>query len=245
MFSSSNSFNTMPTPLAFRILNNLSTNTHPDQVAERIRSLGEALFSTRNFKPNGYYHTLAKNQSLHFRDMIRQMLDPAGAIVRITIKDVPEYNLLGTNPSVNYIPIDPVNTPSSNRISVLDNFRIVLENKSVMNFQNILVYYKNSVLFAAYPRTDNSLQVLYQNHLFMSINRGESWVAVKIPFLSHGFAAFDVHPQTFDFIICGGAYPMVFRSVGYREFVRRLMRGSEGPDKLPLRRYELAGRKRL
>jgi hypothetical protein len=79
----------------------------------------------------------------------------------------------------------------------------------------------------------------------MSVNRGESWVAIKIPFIYNGFTAVDVHPQTFDFIICAQAYPMVFRSVGYREFVRRLLINSTGLDKLPLRRYELAGRKRL
>jgi hypothetical protein len=168
-----------------------------------------------------------------------------GAIIRFTIKDVPEYNLIGSSSPVNYIPIDPVNTPSSNRISVLDNFRIVLENSSVEHFKSILVHYANGVLFAAYPKKERNPSALYQNHLFMSVNRGERWITVKIPFISHGFSAFDVHPQTFDLIICSGAYPMVFRSVGHREFVRRLLRSSEGLDRLPLRRYELAGRKRL
>jgi hypothetical protein len=239
-----NSFYVMPSPLAFRILGNLNTNTDTNSIAEKVRRVGEALFKTRDFKPNGYYHTLAKNLSVHHGDMIRQMLDPAGAVIRSTIKDVPEYNLLGSHSPINYIPIDPVNTPSSDRISVLDNFKIVFENPSVLFHQSIRVRYEKGVLFVACPRRDTYPGVSYQNHLFMSVDRGESWVAVKIPFLSHGFTALDVHPKTFDFIICGGAYPMVFRSVGYREFVRRLMRGSEGLDKLPLRRYELAGRKR-
>jgi hypothetical protein len=244
MFNTPTSFNTMPSPLAFRILGNLSTNTHPDQVAEIIRLLGEALFLTRDFKPNGYYHTLVRNRSSHHTEMIRNTLNPINPIIRFTIKDVPEYNLLGGISPVNYIPIDPVNTSSSNRISVLDNFKIVLENSRSISWKSVLVHYANGVLFAAYPKKENNPSTLYQNHLLMSANRGESWVAVKIPFISHGFAEIDVHPQTFDFIICGGAYPMVFRSVGYREFVRRLLSSSANLDKLPLRRYELAGRKR-
>jgi hypothetical protein len=239
------SFYVMPSPLAFRVMGNLNTNTDNNSIAERIRSLGEALFKTRDFKPNGYYHTLARHQSNHNVGTIRDMLNPVGAIIRFTIKDVPEYNLLGSSSPVSYIPIDPVNTPSSNRISILDDFKVVLENYAIFGWKGISVYYKNGVLFAAYPRREGNPNVLYQNHLFMSVNRGESWVAVKIPFISHGFEGIDVHPQTFDFIICGGAYPMVFRSVGYREFVRRLLTNSTGLDKLPLRRYELAGRKRL
>jgi len=243
MFSTS-SFNVMPSPLAFRILGNLSTDTDSNLVAERIRLLGDALFKTRDFKPDGYYHTLAKNLSLHNANMLRYMLNPFGAIVRFTIKDVPEYNLIANSLPANYIPIDPVNTTSSNRISVLDNFKIVLENTSVEHWKGILVHYANGVLFAAYPRRDKEPSALYQNHLFMSVNGGETWVAIKIPFLFHGFNALDIHPKTFDFIICGSAYPMVFRSVGYREFVRRLLSSSTSIDKLPLRRYELAGRKR-
>jgi hypothetical protein len=239
------SFNVMPSPLAFRILGNLSTTTDANSVAERIRILGEALFSTRDFKPNGYYHTLAKYLSTHNSNTLRQMLNPMGAVIRFTIKDVPEYNLLRNSSPVNYIPIDPVRTPSSNRISILDNFRIILEHSIPTFWQGVLVHYTNGVLFAAYPIRSGEPIAPYQNHLFMSVNRGESWVAVKIPFISNGFTALDIHPQTFDFIICGSAYPMVFRSVGYREFVRRLMRSSGGFDKLPLRRYELAGRKRL
>jgi hypothetical protein len=244
MFNTTSSFNVMPSPLAFRIMGNLNTYTDSNSVAEKIRALGDALFKTRDFKPNGYYDTLAKNWSLHNIEAMRQIINPIGAIVRFTIKDIPEYNMIGSGSPVSYIPIDPVNTPSSDRVSILDNFRIVLENSKIEDDKGILVHYTKGVLFAAYPRNNYHPSALYQNHLFMSVNRGESWVAVKIPFLSHGFSALDVHPQTFDFIICGGAYPMVFRSVGYREFVRRLMRGSEGLDKLPLRRYELAGRKR-
>jgi hypothetical protein len=242
MFNTS-SFNVMPSPLAFRILGNLSTQTDENSVAERIRLLGDALFSTRDFKPNGYYHTLAINRSIHNTTTLRQMLNPMGAIIRLTIKDVPEYNLLGSNSPVSYIPIDPVNTPSPSRVSVLDNFRIVLENSRVIHYKSILVHYAKDVLFVAYPMREDNPSALYQNHLFMSVNRGESWVAVKIPFVSHGFTALDVHPQTFDFIICAQAYPMVFRSVGYREFVRRL-RNIGSSNGLPLRRYELAGRKR-
>jgi hypothetical protein len=238
-------FNTMPSPLAFRILGNLSTSTDSNEVAERIRRLGEALFKTRDFKPNGYYHTLARNLSIHSREKIRQMINPMGAVIRFTIKDVPEYNLLGSNSTVSYMPIDPVGTPSQNRVSILDNFRIVLEHSAPSFWRSFLVHYTNGVLIAAYPERIGYPTTPYQNHLFMSVNRGESWVAIKIPFIYNGFTAVDVHPQTFDFIICAQAYPMVFRSVGYREFVRRLLSNSTGLDKLPLRRYELAGRKRL
>jgi hypothetical protein len=120
-------FNTMPSPLAFRILGNLSTSTNSNEVAERIRRLGEALFKTRDFKPNGYYHTLARNLSIHNREKIRHMLSPIGSVIRFTIKDIPEYNLLGSNSTISYMPIDPVSTPTPNRVSILDNFRIVLE----------------------------------------------------------------------------------------------------------------------
>jgi len=162
--------------------------------------------------------------------------------VRFTIKDVSEYNMIGTNSPVSYIPIDPINTASESQISILDDFKIVLEHSLTNFWRGVLVHYSRGILFAAYPiRADNPM-TLYQNHLFMSTNGGETWVAVKIPFIS---TALDVHPQTFDFIICGSAYPMVFRSVGYREFVRRLLINSTGIDKLPLRRYELAGRKRI
>jgi hypothetical protein len=64
MFRTANSFHVMPSPLAFRILGNLNTNTDNNSIAERIRRLGDALFSTRDFKPNGYYHTLSK-KSIH------------------------------------------------------------------------------------------------------------------------------------------------------------------------------------
>jgi len=168
-----------------------------------------------------------------------------GAVIRFTLKDVPEYNLIGNSSPVSYIPIDPVNTASSDRISILDNFRVVLEHSSTTFWKGILVHYTNGVLFAAYPERIANPTAPYQNHLFMSLNGGETWVAVKIPFISNGCTALDVHPQTFDFIICGSAYPMVFRSVGYREFVRRLLINNTDIDKLPLRRYELAGRKRI
>jgi hypothetical protein len=243
-FFNTNSFNVMPSPLAFRILGNLSTTTDNNSVAERIRLLGNAIFNTRDFKTDGYYHTMAKNRSNHYTNMIRHMLSPMGAIIRFTLKDVPEYNLLGSNSSVSYMPIDPLSTPSPNRVSVLDNFKIVLDHSTPSFWKGILVHYINGVLFAAYPVMEGEPTTPYQNHLFMSVNRGESWVAIKIPFLSNGFTALDVHPKTFDFIICGPAYPMVFRSVGYREFVRRLLSSSANLDKLPLRRYELAGRKR-
>jgi hypothetical protein len=240
MFSGGSYF-VMPSPLVFRILGNLRTSTDNNSIAERARLLGEGLFSTRDFKPNGYYHTILKNTSIQSRT---QTINPVGAVVRFTIKDVPEYNLLGSNSPTSYIPIDPVNTPSPYRISILDDFRIILENSTITSYLGVLVHYTNGVLFAAYPTRISNPNALYQNHLFMSVNRGESWVAVKIPFISHGFTALDVHPQTFDFIICAQAYPMVFRSVGYREFVRRLLSSSANLDKLPLRRYELAGRKR-
>jgi hypothetical protein len=244
MFNTNN-FNVMPSPLAFRILGNISTSTQPHEVSERIRLLGNSLFKTRDFKPGGYYHTLARNLSLHNANMLRYMINPFGAIVRFTIKDVPEYNLLGSSSPVNYIPIDPVNTTPPNRISVLDNFKIVLENSNAEHWKGILVHYANGILFAAYARRSQNPNTPYQNYLFMSISRGESWIAVKIPLISNGFSSLDIHPQTFDFVICGLSYPMVFRSVGYREFVRRLLINSTGLDKLPLRRYELTGRKRL
>jgi hypothetical protein len=244
MFGVQNSFHVMPSPLVFRLLGNLTTSSsYNDNITNNIRSLGSKLFATRDFKPNGYYHTLASRDHRFHVNKQRFLLCPANPIVRITIKDVPEYNLLGGTSSTNYIPIDPVNTPSTNRISILDDFRIVLENTSVDAFDGVLVHCTKDILFAAYPTKDFEPNTPYNNHLFVSVNRGENWVAIKIPFITNGFSNLDIHPKTFDFIICGQAYPMVFRSVGYREFVRRL-RNIRSSDRLPLRRYELAGRKR-
>jgi hypothetical protein len=244
MFRYGENFFVMPSPLVFRLLGNLTTSpSHNNTVTSNIRLLGSKLFGTRDFKPNGYYHTLASGNNKFHGNKQRNMLSPASPVVRITIKDVPAYNLLGETSSTNYIPIDPVNTPSTNRISILDDFRIVLENAYANFFSGFLVHYTKGILFVAYPIRTAEPNTPYNNHLFMSVDRGESWVAVKIPFITNGFAALDVHPQTFDFIICGQAYPMVFRSVGYQEFVRRL-RNIGSSDRLPLRRYELAGRKR-